>query len=211
MAAAAQPRRAAGGGDLWAQAWALDLAAALPRPEERHRSPSAPAMPRWPERTRSTHGSGAAPASPGRAGAGKARPSRASSSSVRGERLTGRAPAPAKTVSEPLPAEQPRPSLHIVRRRRSAAGPVLFLFLALSMVLLSPLLLNVGSMQADWRLAELEEQQDELIGERSALRARVAALSSSQRLEEQAEKLGLTPAGQVGYVLIEPPEVSSPR
>jgi hypothetical protein len=72
----------------------------------------------------------------------------------------------------------------------------------LSVLLLAPLLLNVASMRAEWQVSQLQTREDDLAAERSSLRAKVAALSSTQRIAEQAVALGLAPADPVDYLFL---------
>jgi hypothetical protein len=82
--------------------------------------------------------------------------------------------------------------------------------LALGALLLAPLLLNVASMAAEWQVSQLQTREDDLAAERSSLRAKVAALSSTQRIAEQATSLGLQPADPVDYLFLgEAPAVAS--
>jgi cell division protein FtsL len=75
--------------------------------------------------------------------------------------------------------------------------------LALSVLLLAPLLLNVAAMRAEWQVSQLQTREDDLAAERSSLRAKVAALSSTQRIAEQATSLGLAPADPVDYLFLD--------
>jgi hypothetical protein len=95
-----------------------------------------------------------------------------------------------------------RPALHVRRRRtkiRTLVAPLIFVSLALGLLLVAPLVLNVASMQTEWRVNRLDSRLDELAGQRSSLRAQAAALSSSQRLQQEAVALGLAPVDRIEH------------
>jgi hypothetical protein len=72
----------------------------------------------------------------------------------------------------------------------------------LCLFLLAPLGFNVAAMTTEWRLTQLDQEEGNLGAERSSLRAKVAALSSSQRLQEEAVSLGLSAGAVVDFVMI---------
>lgn len=76
------------------------------------------------------------------------------------------------------------------------------MLLWVAVVILSPFALNVASMQLDWKVAALEERHDELVAERSSLKTRVATLSSAPRIREEADRLGMSLAGEVDYLTL---------
>jgi hypothetical protein len=80
---------------------------------------------------------------------------------------------------------------------------VALVLIALSVLLLAPLLLNVAAMRAEWQVSQLQIKEDDLAAERSSLRAKVAALSSTQRIAEEATSLGLAPADPVDYLFLD--------
>jgi len=86
----------------------------------------------------------------------------------------------------PLPSVLPRFRWHSLR----AAG---FIVLA-GVALLVPVSLNMAATGAEYRYAQLEDRQGTLRDERSALQAKVAALTAHQRVEAAAQNMGMVPA-----------------
>jgi hypothetical protein len=165
--------------DLWADAWSLDVPRSHlqnlpPLPSAPRRDPSRPLPSGTPPARRDARPAGPRP---------------------------GAAP-PARTGSRP--AGHPANALRTRTPLRRLVAPLLFVGLTLTALLVAPLLLNVASMQVEWRANRMESRQDELAGRRSALRAQVAALSSSQRIQQEADSLGLSPADRVDWVLLPP-------
>lgn len=99
-------------------------------------------------------------------------------------RVSRPSPAP-RVVPAPLPSVLPRFRWHSLR----AAG---FIVLA-GVALLVPVSLNMAATGAEYRYAQLEDRQGALKAERSALQAKVAALTAHQRVEAAAQKMGMVP------------------
>ena len=68
--------------------------------------------------------------------------------------------------------------------------------------LVGPMVINVAGMRVEWRLAQLEDRRDALVSERASLSAQAAALGSTPRILEEAQKLGMEPALHVNYVAL---------
>ncbi len=123
-------------------------------------------------------------------------------------------------VREPLSA----PGLRLVPRSRTRFGSTLVLTLTLAVSLLLPVALNTLLVRTQIGIAQLQRQQEDLVAQRSALRAQQASLSATQRVKETADRLGMvTPtevefidlAGAASIALVTPaaqvtPEVSAP-
>ncbi len=90
-----------------------------------------------------------------------------------------------RVAPAPLPSVLPRFRWHSLR----AAG---FIVLA-GVALLAPVSLNMAATGAEYRYAQLEDRQGALKAERSALQAKVAALTAHQRVEAAAQKMGMVP------------------
>lgn len=209
---------------LWADAWSLEVPAlggvpaVTPAPRA---TPSRTPKPETPSRrgarpAKSRGGSARVAGSrPKAAPSGRAQPATAPRPTT-----PSRPAVPMGPVVAPLPGRVPRPAVAPHRKRRSRpaispsagvcrrrrtrlrdlAAPAIFLVLALGLLLVAPLVLNVASMQTEWRANRMDSRQDELAGQRSALRAQVAALSSSQRLQQEATAQGLMPVEDVDFL-----------
>jgi cell division protein FtsL len=122
----------------------------------------------------------------------------------RGGARTATAP---RAIPEPAPrprhrqAQQP---LEVVRRRSrvrfTTLGFALVVAVMAAIALVGPMVVNVAGMRVEWRLAQLDDRQDTLVSERAALSARAAALGSTPRILEEAQKLGMQSATHVDYV-----------
>jgi cell division protein FtsL len=112
--------------------------------------------------------------------------------------------APRPRRSRP-PRQAPQP-LQVVRRRSrvrfTTLGLTLLIAVLIAAALAGPMLLNVAGMRIDWRLAQLESRQDTLVSERASLSTQAAALGSTPRIMEEAQKLGMEPAARVNYVVL---------
>jgi cell division protein FtsL len=112
------------------------------------------------------------------------------------------APRPRRT-RQARPAPQP---LEAVKRRSrvrfTTLGLTLLIAVLIAAALAGPMLLNVAGMRIDWRLAQLESRQDTLVSERASLSTQAAALGSTPRILEEAQKLGMEPAARVNYVVL---------
>lgn len=111
-------------------------------------------------------------------------------------------PARTREVARRASAKKVRPSAKPRKASRRSLIPLGVVLVALAVLLLTPLLLNVAAMRAEWQVSQLQMREDDLTTERSSLRAKVAALSSTQRIAEQATSLGLAPADPVDYLFM---------
>jgi cell division protein FtsL len=127
-----------------------------------------------------------------------------------GDRAPKTPPArPRRTQPEPAPklVRRRRPTtrarVRIVRRSaHSLAFPVAFGVMLLVFVVIAPLGVNVAAWRANWTITKLEQQQEALVSQEASLRAKVAQLSSRQRVKQAAEKMGMTPV-KPGYLRLE--------
>jgi cell division protein FtsL len=107
--------------------------------------------------------------------------------------------------STPESEESPvLPELKVVTRRRSRWGLVLlalaFVGLLLGGTIIVPVLVTTAATGVEAAVGQLEAKQTELAAATAALSARISALSSPDRLAEQAAQLGLGPAQSVQYL-----------
>jgi|GEM_PF-5009492 len=169
---------------LWREAWSLD------EPGSPHRSAvPAPVAPRKRAQPKPSRRQAPAPM------AAPSRPrERRHSSSKRGRTHDRHG---TRSEARPRAARQraSRPVRHLLL-------PAVFLGAWLAVVLVAPLALNVMGMQSEWRLAQLEQQHDDLGAERAQLKTQVAALSSAPRIREEADRLGLSLAPEVDYLIL---------
>lgn len=126
------------------------------------------------------------------------------SSRYYGREATARLPVP---VPEAERAEV-APVLKVVTRRRPRWGLVLVV-LAFALVLVGssvilPVMVNSATTELETAVGGIEARQSELAGDTAALAAEISALSSPQRVAEQAARLGLVPATDVSYVAATP-------
>ena len=88
------------------------------------------------------------------------------------------------------------------RVRITTLGFAIVVALMAATALVGPMVINVAGMRVEWRLAQLEDRQDALVSERASLSAQAAALGSTPRILEEAQKLGMEPAAHVKYVAL---------
>lgn len=93
-----------------------------------------------------------------------------------------------------------RPPLRVVRRPQARIGSILVIAVFLGLALAAPVAINLAVVRAQWQIAELRVRQDDVAAERSSLRAEHAALSSTQRVKETADRLGMVTPAQVGFI-----------
>lgn len=93
-----------------------------------------------------------------------------------------------------------RPALWVVHRPRPRFGFIVVLVAALGMALMAPVGLNVAVVRSQFQVAQLQERMDDLIAERSALKAEQAGLSSTQRVKDTADRLGMVTPPEVGFI-----------
>ena len=84
--------------------------------------------------------------------------------------------------------------------RFTTLGIALLVATMTAIALVGPMVVNVAGMRVEWRLAQLDDRQDALVSERASLSAQAAALGSTPRILEEAQKLGMQPATHVDYV-----------
>ncbi len=170
---------------LWREAWSLDEPGDAPRA-----AVLAPAAPRKRVRPKPSRRQAPAPL------AVPSRPrERRHASSKRGRAHDRRATRPEARPRTVARQRASRPVRHLLL-------PAVFLGAWLAVVLVAPLVLNVMGMRAEWRLAQLEQQHDDLGAERAQLKTQVAALSSAPRIREEADRLGLSLAPEVDYLIL---------
>jgi len=120
-----------------------------------------------------------------------------------GREATARLPQP---TAEPQRAEA-SPKLKIVARRRPRWGMVLFALvfaaLVLSVSVVAPVLVSSAATGVESAVGRLDAREKELATGISSFAAQISALSSPERVTEQAAQLGLGPAQSVHYVQAE--------
>jgi cell division protein FtsL len=103
---------------------------------------------------------------------------------------TVRRKRPAAYADTPLP--RPRVVPHpIPRARVTACLRVAGLIILAGLMVAVSVSINAAAVRAEVELAQLEQHEADLIAERSALQARVAALSSHERVEQLAADIGM--------------------
>jgi hypothetical protein len=73
----------------------------------------------------------------------------------------------------------------------------------LGAALLAPVGLNLAGVRSQFHVAQLQQRVDDLVAERSALKAEHAALSSTQRVKETADRLGMVTPPEVGFIALD--------
>jgi len=110
-------------------------------------------------------------------------------------------------VENELQESKPLPELRVVRQRRPRWGAILAsLVLAgflLGVAIVVPMLVSAATTEIESAVGELETRQQEVAAATSSLSAQVSALSSPERVAEQATQLGLVPAQSVHYMQVE--------
>ncbi len=170
---------------LWREAWSLDEPSS-----PRHSAAPAPAAPR--RRTQPKWSRRQAPAPLAVPSRPRDRRHASSKRDWANDRNRMRSEARPRAVAR---RRASRPVRHLLL-------PAVFLGAWLAVILVAPLALNVMGMQAEWRLAQLEQQHDDLGAERAQLKTQVAALSSAPRIREEADRLGLSLAPEVDYLIL---------
>jgi cell division protein FtsB len=89
-----------------------------------------------------------------------------------------------------------------VRQPRVRFGPIVALVAILGAALLAPVGLNLAGVRSQFQVAQLQQRVDDLVAERSALKAEHAALSSTQRVKETADRLGMVTPPEVGFIAL---------
>lgn len=93
-----------------------------------------------------------------------------------------------------------QPALRVVQRHRLRVGSILLLIAFLGAALAAPVAVNLAVVRTQWQIAELRQQQDDVVAARSSLRAEHAALSSAQRVKATADRLGMVLPTAVGFI-----------
>ncbi len=100
--------------------------------------------------------------------------------------------------------QKPLPELKVVTRRKRHWGVALLVALIAGVVLgtmiIAPVLVSSAATGIEAQVGQLEAQQEELSTATSGLAARISAMSSPDRIAEQAAQLGLGPAQSVQYM-----------
>mgnify|MGYP001084856125 CR=1 FL=1 len=118
---------------------------------------------------------------------------------------TARVPEPVRERRVESPPALPE--IKVAARQRPRWGMV-FLALVLATVLLgasvvAPVLITSAATGLATEVGQLEKQQKALAADTAALSAQISALSSPERVSEQAARLGLGPAQSVRYFELE--------
>jgi len=79
-------------------------------------------------------------------------------------------------------------------------GAILLIVGFLGVALAAPVGINLAVVRTQWQISELRQQQDDAVADRSSLRAEHAALSSTQRVKETADRLGMVTPREVGFI-----------
>lgn len=126
------------------------------------------------------------------------------SSRYYGREATARLPEPAPEAER----VEVVPVLRVVTRRRPRWGVVLvvlaFALLLVGSSVIVPVMVNSATTEVETAVGGVEARQNELAGDTASLAAEISALSSPQRVAEQAARLGLVPATDVSYVAARP-------
>lgn len=127
-----------------------------------------------------------------------------------GREATARLPQP---TFEAVGSTRALPELRVVTRRQPRWGLIVMALVMIAVLLaaciIAPMLVRSAATGLESTIGQLESQQTELAAANSALSAQISALSSPERVAEQAARLGLGPAAQVHYVEAEPGTVTS--
>jgi hypothetical protein len=102
----------------------------------------------------------------------------------------------AETLSRP----EAMPALRVVQQPRGRFGSIIVIAALLGLALLTPVGLNSAMRRSQYGIAQLQQRQDDLIAQRSALRAEHASLTSTQKVKQIADQLGMVTPGKVGFI-----------
>ncbi|MFO8075488.1 MAG: septum formation initiator family protein [Actinomycetota bacterium] len=117
---------------------------------------------------------------------------------------THRAPTPRPHEGAPAPAE--RPDLRVVDRPRHHRRYLALLTLTVALGVLGVVSLHALAAEAAFDARTLEAEAEALAQRSTELTAEVAALESPERIREIAiEELGMVPARQPGYLVLDEP------
>jgi cell division protein FtsL len=114
-------------------------------------------------------------------------------------------------LPEPMPETEHVevvPVLQVVTRRRPRWGVVLvvlaFALLLVGSSIVLPVMVNSSTTEVETAVGGVEATQSQLAKDTAALAAEISALSSPQRVADQAARLGLVPATDVSYLAADP-------
>lgn len=117
-----------------------------------------------------------------------------------GREATARVPQPDLEIQR----QEALPELKVLTRRKTPWGLVLlalvFVGVLVGSLIIAPVLVSSAATGMEARVGQLESLEQELATATSALSAQISALSSPDRVAEQAAELGLGPARSVHYV-----------
>jgi cell division protein FtsL len=102
--------------------------------------------------------------------------------------------------TRPEERAETRPSLRVVTQPRARFGAISLVAVLLGLALLAPVGLNSAMRRSQYQIAQLQQRQDDLIAERSTLRAEHASRTSTQRVKETADRLGMVTPAKVGFI-----------
>lgn len=126
------------------------------------------------------------------------------SSRYYGREATARLPEPAPEAER----VEVVPVLEVVTRRRPRWGVVLvvlaFALLLVGSSVIVPVMVKSATTEVETAVGGAETMQNQLAVDTAALAAEISALSSPQRVAEQAARLGLVPATNVSYLAATP-------
>ncbi len=127
---------------------------------------------------------------------------RTSATRYYGREATARLPQPMPEA----PRNEPLTEVKVYASRRPRWG-LLLLALCLAAVLLGvavicPVLLSSAATDEEAAVGRMEAQQRDLTAEGTTLAAQISALSSPERVAEEANKLGLRPANSIHYLQV---------
>jgi hypothetical protein len=121
-----------------------------------------------------------------------------------GREATARVAAP---QPEPERATRLLPRLRVVTERRPRWGLLTLVMCGLAVVLtaslVGPVLITSAAHSAEYKAAQLAQQQTKLSVEATTLAAKVSELSATGRVSEEAAKLGMVPATKIQYLGME--------
>lgn len=129
-------------------------------------------------------------------------------------RVAARSGQAAVRSSRPAAVEGPRSRPRLVERpapraRFGACARVAALIVLAGLMVAVPVRLNMAAVAAEVESAELEQREADLMAERSALQARVAALSAPDRVEQLAQQLGMVESVEFEFLDLGVPTVDT--
>ena len=119
-----------------------------------------------------------------------------------GREATARLPQPEPEIRR----QKALSELKVVTRRKPRWGiavlAMVFAGVLLGALIVAPVLVSSAATGLETKVGQLESQEKQLATATSALSAQISALSSPDRVAEQAAELGLGPARSVRYLQV---------